>query len=679
MKSEIQVEGLAFEEMIGREWLATNGIGGYASSTIPSLNTRKYHGLLVAAMLPPVRRMVLVSRIEETLWIAGTPVSLDCNEYPGVIHPQGHLLLREFRADPCPSWIYAGEGWRLQKQLRLLSGQNTVVVSYTLLESAGPLDLEIRPLLALRGMHELTFQRNGLVTEARSNRHHRVPPTAHTPEFFFAHDGRFSERPDWYLNQIYRREVERGYAGLEDLWTPGFIRLRLLPGHAAHFVGSAEPIDFNKAIELADRQHVVRTAAPSPDPAFDALRRAAEQFVVSAGAGANADAAPLCSTGFPWPAPSGRDMLIAFTGLFLVTGRYDQAKSLLLTFASQLRNGLMPSRFPEDGGPPEYSGADISLWFVNAVWDYFRYTGDQPTTKRLLDVVCQILDSYRQGTDLGITVDADSLLASRAPGIPTSWMDAKVNDWVITPRVGRPVELNALWYDAQRIAADLCGRFGREDRADSLTEFAGRTQNAFNIRFWNPVAECCFDVVEEHGNDPSIRPNQLLAISLPFAVLSPDRHAKVLERVRLDLLTPHGVRTLSMADSCYQGRYGGGVVSRDRAHHNGAAFPWLLGPYISALLKVRGRGETSRQQARDLLRPCLEFLAGQGLGQLCELFDGDAPQSPGGCIASAPAVAEVIRTYAEEVLGLNAILATCGMVVEDCIAPARSKRARNRA
>jgi len=679
MTSEIQVEGLGFDGLIGGEWLATNGIGGYASSTIPCLNTRKYHGLLVAAMSPPVRRMVLLSRIEETLWIAGTPTALDCNEYPGVVHPQGHQLLRAFRADPCPTWIYAAGGWRLRKQLRLLPGQNAVVVSYTLLEGPGPIDLEIRPLLALRGIHELTFQRNGgFAVEDRSNRHHRIPPTAHTPEFFFAHSGRFSERSDWYLNQIYRQEVQRGYAGLEDLWTPGIIRLRLLPGHAAHFVGSAEPIELGKAIELADGQFPSRPSVPSPDPIFDAFRRAAEQFVVSVSAGSNTGPVPLCVTGFCWPAPSGRDMLIAFTGLFLVTGRDDQARSLLLAFASQIRGGLMPSRFPEEGAAPEYNGADVSLWFINAVWDYFRYTSDGPTTKRLLDAVCQIIESYRHGSDLGITVDADALLASRAPGIPTSWMDAKVNDWVITPRVGRPVELNALWYNAVRIGAELCRRFGRNDRSDSLLALAGRTQNAFNIRFWNPTAACCFDVVEEHGNDPSVRPNQLLTISLPFAVLSPDRHAEVLDRVRVDLLTPHGIRTLSHADPGYLGRYGGGIVTRDRAYHNGAAFPWLLGPYIAALLKVRGRGEASRQQARELLGPSIEFLMGRGLGQLRELFDGDMPQEPGGCIASAPAIAEVLRCYAQDVLGLDPVMAASEAAPLKP-APTRTRRARNRA
>jgi predicted glycogen debranching enzyme len=646
----LKVEGLGLDILLSREWLATNGIGGYACSTVPGLNTRKYHGLLVAAMSPPVRRMVILSRVQETIWRDGTSASLDCNEYPGIIHPLGYQFLREFYTDPSPRWIYQVHGCRVQKELHLLRGRNAVALSYRLLEGRGPMDLELRPLLALRSMHELRYQSNGPVFEEDSSkRQHHIPPTSHTPEFFFSHNGRFSPGADWYLNQIYRREEQRGYAGLEDLWTPGFIRWRLSPGHVAHFIGSTEPIEIDEALELANQHDHPRPAHASADSTFDALHRAASQFVVSIPHD-DAEPSPHCITGYPWAAPSGREMLIAFTGAFLVPGKFAEARSLLLMFASRLRHGLMPSRFPENGGEPEYLGADVSLWFVNAMWDYLRYTGDDTVTQRLLDSAGHIINDYRHGTDLGITVGTDLLLGSRAPGIPTSWMDAKIGDWVLTPRIGRTVELNALWYNAVRIVAELRRRYGRTDRADSLTELAAGIKKSFNLRFWNEPAGCCFDVVEDHGNDPSIRPNQLFAIGLPFPVLDVDRHEKVLERVRLDLLTPFGMRTLSPADPCYQGHYFDGIVSRDRAYHNGSAFPWLLGVYVSAFLKMRGRDDAARQYVRDLLKGAISYMNGDGLGQICELFDGDPPHAPGGAIASAAAVAEILRCYHEDVL-----------------------------
>jgi predicted glycogen debranching enzyme len=641
--------------LLTREWLATNGQGGYAASTLPGLNTRKYHGLLVAAMAPPVRRMVLLSRAEETVWCGGHRFELGCNEYPGCVYPQGQRYLVEFQADPFPQWTYAGAGWRLVKSLRLLRGENTVVLTYRFSGSARPVDLELRPMLAMRPIHELTFQCNwNLAAEERGTRHHRVPATNRSPEVFFAHNGRFQSGPNWYLSQIYRREQERGYAGLEDLWCPGVVRYRLDRGRGAQFVCSADPIDFARAIRVADAQLPTVSPLPSPDPALDALRRAAEQFVVSVGDGT--DRQTQCMTAYPWAAPSGREALIAFAGLFLVTGRIAEAKSLLMMFASKLQNGLMPSRFPENGGPPVYEGADVSLWFVNAVWDYLRYTNDETAISRqLLDVACRIVDAYQRGAGLGVRPDSDGLLATRSPGIPATWMDAKLADWVVTPRVGRPVELNALWYNVLRITGQLCARFNRPDRAKSLTDSADRHRKAFNERFWNESTGCCLDVVEDHGRDPSVRPNQLLALSLPFAVLDVGRHESVLNRVRAELLAPTGVRTLAPQDSRYVGRYEGNVQSRDRAHHNGSAFPWLLGSYVTALMKLRGRGAAARAEALELLRPCLEYLLGDGAGQLPELFDGDAPHRPGGAIASAASIGELLRCYTEDVLLLGPV------------------------
>jgi predicted glycogen debranching enzyme len=417
------------------------------------------------------------------------------------------------------------------------------------------------------------------------------------------------------------------------------------------------------------------TSAPlaaQAESAVVALKRAADQFVVNIPQDASdtsaAPAAVAVHTHYPWSAPSGRGAMIGFAGLFLVTGRFQEGRSLLLSMAGHLKDGLMPSEFPESGAAPLYNGADVSPWFANAVWQYLRYTADETTVRRhLFDALLQIVERYRRGTGLGIRADADGLVSSHQPGQGTSWMDARVGNWVITARQGRPVELNALWYNAVCSTAELAERFGRHDRAKDLRDLAAAIKAGFNRRFWNEPAGCCYDVVIDNGFDPSVRPNQIFAVSLPFAVLSIDRHAAVVEKVKSELLTPLGLRTLSPADPGYQGKYGGGVTSRDRAYHNGSAYPWLLGPFVSAYLRVHGRSEPARREAAAFLRPAVEYLRGDGLGQICELFDGSAPQEPGGARASAPAVAEILRSYEEDVLDRvpAAAAATAGMASAD--------------
>lgn len=652
------------DDLLRREWLVTNHLGGYASSTLPGLNTRKYHGLLVAAMAPPVQRIVLLSRVEETVRCDGWPTPLACSEYPGAIHPQGHQSLHAFAHLPFPRWAYQGNGWTLEKSLQLLDGQNTVVLTYTLVGAQKPVELEIRPLLALRPIHDLMYQWNGrLAAEQKSPGHLRVPPTARTPEVFFAHDGAFdAASANWYFNTIYRSEQDRGYAGLEDLWSPGAVTWSLQPGQRVHLLCSADPIALDEAIAAAElqfgldpsdrRSDVARVTPPAAAPRdadLDVLARAANDFVIDLSPD---PAVPVTMvTKFPWSAPSVRDALIAFAGVLLVTGKFELARSMLVGLAGHLRNGMLPEQFPETASAePVYAGADVSLWYVNAVWQYLQYTGDEALASRLLNEIVHLLRSYQHGGSPGIAADADGLLASHSPGRGTTWMDAKVGDWVVTPRAGRPVELNALWYNALRIAAELSEHAGQAARARELGELAGRVYKAFDARFWNDAAGHCYDVVGDHGPDAALRPNQLLALSLPFPVLAPERHAAVLERVAADLLTPVGPRTLAPAEVGYQRHYRGDVVSRDRACHNGPVHPWLLGAYVTAHVRVSGRSQKVRDDARALLQPCLTHMRGPGLGHLAELFEADAPHRPGGAIASAPAVGELLRCYVEDVL-----------------------------
>lgn len=669
-----QVSELDFEGLLAREWLVANAIGGYASSTSCGLNSRRYHGLLVAAMTPPIRRMVLLSRVEETLRCDGQEYQLACNEYPDTIWPRGHELLRAFNTEPHPRWAFQGNGWTLQKELRLLRGQNTVVLSYTLLGGGCGVDLEVRPLLALRGMHELSYQWNGKL-EARSGSrgHWHVPATRRTPEVFFAHDGTFDRRSHWYLNQIYRREAEYGYAGLEDLWSPGAADVRLTPGQTVHFACSADPLELTRAVEEADQQ--VRdadarsapararparaaVATPSPDnpvPSvgdadLDALVRATELHLLASPAGEAYGAAAQ----YHWSPPSVRAALVGFAGLYLVPGRLDAARSLLTTLVGRLRNGLLPTDFPTDGSEPVVRGADVSLWFVNAVRQYLLYGGDDAAVDRpLLPACMSVIDAFRRGTSRGVAVDHDGLLRCGWADAAATWMDNGVNGQPATPRFGRPVEVNALWYNALLSTAEMCRRFDRPADAAVLESSAARARAAFNQRFWNAERDCCHDVVGDGGSDTAVRPNQLLAISLPFPVLSPDRWPAVVAKVRRELLTPVGLRTIEPLDLRYTGRYHGPIADRDRAAHNGSVYPWLLGPFVTAAVRAVGpSGVTAaRAEARAALAACLAHLRGDGLGHLFELADGDAPHAPGGAIASPLSVAELLRCYAEDVLG----------------------------
>lgn len=653
----ISVSDMSFENLIEREWIATNGIGGYASSTLCGLNTRKYHGLLVAAMSPPARRMVLLSHLEETIWNSHGEFFLSNNEYPGTIFPRGYTHLRAFNVEPFPRWAYQGEGFTIEKSLQLLQGENTACVSYSLLTGEKPITLEIKVLLALRPIHELMYQWNSrLVAETKRNGQIRIPASSRTPEVFFAHNGEFHPEPHWYLNTIYRREDERGYSGLEDLWKPGSFRWTLSPGQTVHLVCSTEPVeldrvlrDLQKARENLDRQTSI--VSSEADSRLEMLVRAAESFVVSGPEAAPAQRSVQVIAQYPWSPPGGRAALVGFSGLFLTTGRLDEARSLLLGVASQMRNGLIPTEYPESGEAPTYQGADISLWFVNAVGEYFAQTEDAATARSLFTAVRQIIETYQAGSPDGLFRDPDGLIGTNSTGMPRSWMDAQVGNWVLTPRRGRTVELNALWFNALVTASRLATRLGIDAPISQWEELAAKVQSSFNARFWNPQLDCCLDVIDDESTDASLRPNQIFAMSLPHAVLAADRHAAVLQRVIDELLTPHGVRTLGRREPGYQGKYTGDVVSRDRAQHQGSAYPWLLGPLATAYVKNRGRSPETTATIMQWIAPCLEYMEGDGLGQICELFDGNEPQSPRGAVASALGAAEMLRTYAREVLG----------------------------
>jgi len=657
----IDPTALSFDELVSREWLITNSAGGYSSSTLIGLNTRKYHGLLVAAMAPPVRRMVILSRVEETVTVGGRSWALATVEYPGVIHPAGHSLIKAFAGDPFPRWAIQGEGWTIEKSVRFSpTAANDLLISYTLLAGDRPVQFQVKPLFALRAIHDLMYQWSGRLEAEVSTElpgRVRIPATPRTPQVHLAHDGEFVSKPFWYLSTLYRRERERGYSALEDLWMPGEINYSLEPGKAVHLAVSTEAVGLESVLNACEKADAKRpraiansTTAANDQAIAQRLAQAAERFAVWA-APAEQKAWTCIVPQYPWTPWAVRDMLIALPGVLLVQGKHAAARTLLSRLADQLRDGLIPSELDELGGEPAYNACDTSLWFINALWQYFGATHDEETAQRLLPVVTHIIEKYKSGTGLGVGVNGDGLLRVRAAGIGSTWMNAKVSEWVITPRNGRPVEVNALWYNALCIGRELSTRFDDPQNAAQCAMLAERHRADFNQRFWNAVANCCFDVVYDSGEDASIRPNQLLAASLPFPVLAEVRVPEMLETVRSKLLTPVGLRTLAPGDPNYQGKYGGDIISRDRAYHQGSIFPWLLGPYAGALAKTLGPWPAAAGAVRRLFAGAIEQLQAGDLAVMPELFDGDTPHKPGGAISDARAVGELARLWHEVVLG----------------------------
>jgi predicted glycogen debranching enzyme len=633
-----------------REWLETNRIGGFASSTIVGMNTRRYHGLLVAATKPPVGRMVLLSKIEETLVVGGRRFELSCNRYPGVIHPQGYVFLKKFRQDPFPVFSYEVEGVELEKSVFMVQGENTTVIQYALRQNPeAACTLELRPLIAFRDFHNMMHENRALNPSLQIEPGCvTISPYQGCPDLCLAHTtADVREEGTWYRNFEYTVEQERGLDYREDLFNPMVMTFDLgrcaCPALVASTqVRTAEEADRYRREETA-RRRVVTAVVESERPFVQMLARAADQFIVRRGT------ARTVIAGYHWFSDWGRDTMIALPGLTLATGRYDDARGMLLAFAGSIDRGMLPNRFPDAGERPEYNTVDATLWFFEAVRAFGAYTEDYEFIRtRLYPVLAEIIRWHERGTRYGIRMDTDGLLLSGESGVQLTWMDAKVGDWVVTPRHGKPVEIQALWYNALRTMDALGRRFGDQPNAVHYQELADRTRRRFSELFWNDSAGCLYDVVSGDDRDGSIRPNQVFAISLFHSLLSGGKAKAVMAVVERDLLTPYGLRSLAPTDPQYRGRYEGDPLSRDSAYHQGTVWPWLLGPFLTAYLKVEGRSVQARKQAQLWLAGLEGLIQNEGVGQIPEVFDGDAPHRPGGCIAQAWSVAELLRVTVEE-------------------------------
>lgn len=628
-----------------REWLETNGIGGFCSSTFSGLNTRRYHGLLTAAIKPPVGRFVLLSKLEETLVIDGRRYELSANQYPDVIHPQGYKYQIGFRLDPFPTFTYCVEGVTLQKSVFMVQGENTTVVQYQILDSQlpGSASLEVRPLIAFRDYHATTHENGALNPHVETNRGQiTFKPYEKLPTLHFAHDAAQVQPVGfWYRNFQYTVEQERGLDFAEDLFNPCTLIFELKLKTKLNLIAStaqrdAADGDAYRAAEIARRLN-------NSTDLITSLPTAADQFIVSREPGETVIA------GYHWFADWGRDTMIALPGLTLVNRRGDVAKHVLAEFAKYVDQGMLPNRFPDFGEAPEYNTVDATLWYFEAVRSFLQYTGDYEFVRTsLYSVLKDIIHWHVKGTRYRIHVDEDGLLVSGEPGVQLTWMDAKVGDHVVTPRHGKPVEIQALWYNALRVMEDLAARFNEPNAKQEYSAMADKAHASFNASFWNEQAGCLYDVINGEIRDASIRPNQVIAISLTNTMVAKERAISILGVIQRELLTPRGLRTLSPSDANYIGRYEGGPAARDGAYHQGTVWPWLMGPYITAYGKTFGR-TAAQQFTATWLANFEPHLHEACLGQVSEIFDGDAPHTPRGCVAQAWSVAELLRAIVENV------------------------------
>jgi predicted glycogen debranching enzyme len=662
------------EDALQREWLVTNGLGGYASSTVLGLNTRKYHGLLVAALHPPGDRTVCVSKLDEDMVVGNEVFRLGMNEFQDGFFPNGHVFLEEFRVSPFPRFIYNVSNVMLEKTLFIPSGKNAVAVIYKLTnKNSTNVKVRVYPLLTCRHFHDLVDSEANPLNLAQELQERKIEFTFQNPNattIVLPSEGTFVERPNMVRCLLYREETRRGESSLDDVYQPGYFEISVPPQQMSEFavvaaadenpaecravldsVGtSTSAVKESFEAELKQKANYLASFYDSRNrvPANDWLNwvlLAADAFVVRGGGDSRSVIA-----GYHWFESWGRDAFISLPGLLLVTGRFSDAEKVLVRFARYVENGLIPNFIPDSSGEPAYNTVDATLWYVNAALQYLKYTGDfRFVEENLWQTLVDIIERHERCTINGIHVDSDGLLAH---GPRLTWMDAEVNGEPATPRAGKAIEIQALWYNALRTVQLLAVRFGHRTFAWRCSDMAARVRGSFNRKFWNGDKNCLFDAVDAPSADASVRPNQIIAAALDFPVLYPDRAEAVVDVVQHELLVPCGLRTLTRSDPRYRGRYEGSRQSRDLAYHNGTVWPWLLGPFTTAYVKVKESEPNARDFAlQNFLQPLLtQKVFEAGLGTVSEVFDGDPPHKPGGCISQAWSVAEPLRAYVEDVL-----------------------------
>ncbi len=668
-----------FGEAVTKEWVLANGLGGYASSTLFGLNTRKYHGLLVAAFDPPEDRRVCLEKLDEEVRVGKDVFGLGCNEFQNVVCPEGHEFLQEFSMGIFPRFVYRAGAVDLIKTVFLPREENAVVSLYSV--SNGSDDeaaVKVFPLVNSRGFHSVTNRHDGRIGFSQDFSDGETTVSSAVPRSVLklkTIGGRYVSDEKWIDRVFYRVESQRGESCFDDCFQPGYCEFSVGAGETEEFavVGAADDREESARAILgrlpATIESVRSSLANESQRCLDYLGRFYADHV---GVGANAfdwlDWLVLAAdsfvvrtveqqrsviAGYHWFDSWGRDTFISLPGLLLVNGRFGDARQIFLEFRDHCQNGLIPNVFGDESREPIFNSVDASLWFVNAALQYVKYTGDFAFVKDdLWDTLKVIVDGYSKGTLFGIHVDGDCLVAH---GGGLTWMDARIDGVPVTPRAGKAVEIQALLFNALKVMELFAARFGEGDAAKTYSVTAERAKSSFNGSFWNADKSCLCDVLLDGSADKSLRPNQIFAVSLDFPVLDQNRMENVVDFVQGEFLTPVGLRTLSRSDSRYASVYAGDRRTRDRAYHNGAVWPFLLGPFVRAYLRVKGYSDADRKRVLDeFLSPLLrDRLHDLGVGTISEVFDGDPPYRAGGCVAQAWSVAEVLRVYVEDVLSVR--------------------------
>lgn len=627
-----------------QEWLDADGLGGFASGTAAGIRTRRYHALLLHATNPPAGRMVLVNGIEAWVELNDQKLPISSQLYaPDVTHPDGAERIIAFDHEPWPTWCYRIGDLELTQEVITRHEQNETLLRWRLRKPFGGARLVVRPLLSGRDYHSLHRENPGFRFDAE------VTGPAVTwrlysgvPAVQALSNGAYRHAPDWYRNFLYDEEKRRGLDCIEDLASPGefsfglecealFI-LRALPANASTEAPAMDVPSYARAAFGTEQRRRAAFATP--------LDRAADAYLARRGEGKTIVA------GYPWFTDWGRDTFIALRGLCIARGELGTARSILLEWAGAVAQGMLPNRFPDGGESPEYNSVDASLWYVVAVHDYLKAAEARhgpleiEAVARLRRACETIVEGYARGTRFGIRMDEDGLLSAGTAGVQLTWMDAKIGDWVVTPRIGKPVEVQALWLNVLRIVSHW------QPEWESVFE---RGLRSFRRRFRRQDGCGLYDVIDvDHVPervDLAIRPNQIFAVGgLPFPLLEGDDARVVVELVETELLTPLGLRSLAPGESNYRPHYEGGVWERDAAYHQGTVWPWLIGPFVEAWLRVRDNTPVAKAEARSrFLQPLLDHLATAGLGHVSEVTSADPPHRPGGCPFQAWSVGELIR------------------------------------
>jgi predicted glycogen debranching enzyme len=663
-----------FESAVKKEWLVTNGLGGYASSTVVGLNTRKYHGLLVAAIHPPQDRRVFLEKLDEDLVSGGKTYRLGTNEFSNTFFPTGHEFLEQCLINPFPTYTYTADKTTVRKTIFMTYQKNCTIALYNVSnKTRNNVKMRIFPLVNWRNFHSVT-RRSQVSSPEQKVQANQVKLSLYGPKatlLLRSTEGQYHTNGTWTENLYLREEAARGESCFDDCYQPGYFEIDL-EGQTSKDVAitamaDEDDLQAEKTVssipstisgitslheketeryqKLLDDFYVLHETA-RPSNWLNWLILAAHSFIVRD----FLDREKSIIAGYHWFGVWGRDTFVSIPGLMFLTGRFKEAREIFLTFVRHMKNGLIPNFIPEDSDSCVYNTVDATLWFSNAVLQYLKYTGDFAfVRKHLWETLKQIVDSHVKGTLFSIHVDDDGLLSH---GPQLTWMDSSVCGKPFSPRAGKAVEVQALWYNMLRTMQLLAVEFGEKQEADKLESRAEKTCKTFVRKFWNSQKGCLYDVIEENGPDVSIRPNQILAISLDFPILDADRNEKVARVVQEELLTPYGLRTLSKKDPRYIGVYGGDRSTRDKAYHYGTVWPWLLGSFTTAFLKIQDHVETQREFAfRNFLSPLFTtHVFEAGLGTVSEIFDGDSPHVSRGCISQAWSVAEPLRAYFEDVL-----------------------------